>query len=343
MGSDNSASERLPIRSAGVRSFTTQRRRCLFLLCLLLLALVATAIVINERFALRLLVEQEQSRRTFGSGFAGILAGVQRRLTHVLSENDAAKLNLDVDPAVCAHVVRLGHAADGGWDVCEDLIPHADGDGAGCIVYSIGINDDTSFDEHLIARYPHCSVFAFDPTIGRETGDDFHFSEHGIVRFYNIGLGPVDVAASKHAQGWEVQSLPSIMKMLGHAHVHVLKMDIEGTVKLPLDVWGMFAQLLSFFPYSILTHTLLTLTPPHPHPSPPLSSTATYCHVLKGASGTHGTHGDTTTPSSIAENTTSRSLPNCSPRFTLNAASGLAPPPYPPPVTVTLTTSTCLG
>ena len=121
---------------------------------------------------------------------------------------------------------------DGGWDVCEDLIPTSS---QPCVVYSIGIEHDTSFDEDFVRRYPWCTVYAFDPTIERKTGDDFSAS----VKFFNIGLGPNDVGLAKMTDGtirddpnfvgWSMMRLGTIMKMLGHEHVDVLKMDIEGS------------------------------------------------------------------------------------------------------------------
>ena len=41
--------------------------------------------------------------------------------------------------------------------------------------------------------------------------------------------GGTDVAAADHPKQWEIKTLPSIMKMLQHDHVHLLKMDIEAS------------------------------------------------------------------------------------------------------------------
>jgi hypothetical protein len=92
------------------------------------------------------------------------------------------------------------------------------------VVYSVGINDDTSFDREFVRRWPHCEVFAFDPSVGRETGDAWMGEG---VSFFNLGLGDED-GRMGDGSGWELRTLGSLMLMLGHEHVDVLKMDIEG-------------------------------------------------------------------------------------------------------------------
>jgi len=101
-----------------------------------------------------------------------------------------------------------------------------------CIVYSFGINDDPSFDHDVVTRWPECEVFAFDPSIGRRTGDTFLGDG---IHFYNIGLGGYNTGVSEtDERGWQIMTLGSIMEMLGHDRVDVLKMDIEGS---EWDTW----------------------------------------------------------------------------------------------------------
>jgi hypothetical protein len=47
------------------------------------------------------------------------------------------------------------------------------------------------------------------------------------VSFFNLGLGDED-GPMGDGSGWELRTLGSLMHMLGHEHVDVLKMDIEG-------------------------------------------------------------------------------------------------------------------
>ena len=204
-------------------------------------------IVQQEWFGWRLGVGGKAWHRSFVSRFVD-------RLTTRLSEADAAKMHLKVDPSACASVVRIGHVGDGGWFVCEDMIlqqkskhgiqkstilsgSHAGIATSPCVVYSIGIGSDTSFDNGIIKRYPHCQVFAFDPSLNRKTGDTFLGPN---IHFFNIGLGATDVGILKDTSGkwtqrddpnfpsWSKMRLRTIMKMLNHTYVDVLKIDIEG-------------------------------------------------------------------------------------------------------------------
>ena len=197
----------------------------------------------NNRFGWKLIVEQESDvARWFPDemqeGFVGTLYRILRRLVHVLPEQDAARLHLDRRNP-CKQVLRLGHSGDGGWDVCADqLQPYGSNGATGCVVYSFGINDDISFDEAIVERFPGCTVFAFDPSIGRQTGQDFGPK----IKFYNQGLGAVNSntlgsAGSSHpGKRWNIQTLESTMLMLGHSKLDVLKMDIES------DEWEVFAS-----------------------------------------------------------------------------------------------------
>ena len=112
-------------------------------------------------------------------------------------------------------------------------------------MYSVGINDETSFDEEFVRRWPWCKLFAFDPSIGRETGDTF--MGRGIS-FYNIGLGTRSSVVKNGGVVWNMKSLDGIMDMLGHDHVDVLKVDIEGWEWAVFEEWAgelKFTQLLA--------------------------------------------------------------------------------------------------
>jgi len=162
------------------------------------------------------------------------MARVLARLTFTLSDESARKMHLSTAGHPCRKIVRIGHTGDGGWDICEDSVA-AEGDGRNqknCIVYSVGINNDISFDEDMTSRYPHCTVYAFDHTIGRKTGDDFGQR----IKFFNIGLAAKDentvfreggMVGEAKGEGNTMMRLSTMMKMLGHTHIDILKMDIE--------------------------------------------------------------------------------------------------------------------
>lgn len=117
------------------------------------------------------------------------------------------------------------------------------------IVYSFGIGEDTSFDNAISTNH-NCTVFCFDPTPksinwfkNQKPNEKFHFFEYGIsdkngfVDFY-LPKNKDHVSGSSMTQKnidtknkvrVEMKSLKSIMDELGHKHIDVLKMDIEGS------------------------------------------------------------------------------------------------------------------
>jgi len=119
--------------------------------------------------------------------------------------------------------------------------------GESSIVYSFGIGTNATFELDAIA-HSGCRIFAFDPTprsadwaARQRFPPQLCFKEIGIaaadgeIEFY---APPAQDEVSYSAYGVHrgsdvpvrapVRSLGSIMGMLGHGHIDVLKMDIEG-------------------------------------------------------------------------------------------------------------------
>ena len=117
------------------------------------------------------------------------------------------------------------------------------------IIYSFGIGEDVSFDSAVIENH-NCHVFGFDPTpksidwIKKQIlPGNFHFYEYGISNksgvfdFYlpknrdYVSGSLVDHKDVDKINKVRVcmKSINDIMKELGHTHIDVLKMDIEGS------------------------------------------------------------------------------------------------------------------
>lgn len=142
--------------------------------------------------------------------------------------------------------VRCKHAwygnTYGGFYACPDFL------NSNSIIYSFGIGEDISFDTAIINNHG-CHVFGFDPTPksirwikSQHLPAKFHFYEFGIgnksgsVDFF-LPKNPEHVSGSiivqnnvdvKEKVTVTMKSLNDIMDELGHDHIDLLKMDIEG-------------------------------------------------------------------------------------------------------------------
>jgi FkbM family methyltransferase len=135
---------------------------------------------------------------------------------------------------------RLG-SSYGGWEIVpQNLTPNS-------VVYSFGVGDDASFDTALIDKYG-VTVHAFDPTPKsvawvKKQGfsPQFVMHEYGIADFDGtVSFNPPEnsehmshtilsrPSTRSHAITVPVKRLTTIMRELGHSHINLLKMDIEG-------------------------------------------------------------------------------------------------------------------
>lgn len=118
---------------------------------------------------------------------------------------------------------------------------------ADSIVYSVGVGDDISFDRALIEQFG-LVVHAIDPTPAAIAWLSTQHVPEGFV-LHPYALGARDGVASFHAHAnpdWishsifqtthttpeaievPMRRLSSLMEMLGHTHIDLLKIDIEG-------------------------------------------------------------------------------------------------------------------
>ncbi len=126
----------------------------------------------------------------------------------------------------------------GGYSICPKGIDQ------NSVVYSFGIGEDVSFDLSLINKY-NLNVFAFDPTPkalswikSQKMPNNFSYFDYGLADFNGIAdlylpINPSHVSASilsRDTNSFEakMRRLKTIMDDLGHDHIDILKMDIEG-------------------------------------------------------------------------------------------------------------------
>ncbi len=157
-----------------------------------------------------------------------------KRMIHVLRGDDFLQ-NVQIE----RQILCLGNKG-AQWCLCPE------GLSGETIVYSFGVGEDISFDLELIRQFG-VRVHAFDPTPRsiqwvREQAipPEFVFHEYGVADFdgtcqftppensAHVSYSLIRKTDSRHAVQAPVHRLTTIMKELGHDHIDVLKMDIEG-------------------------------------------------------------------------------------------------------------------
>jgi FkbM family methyltransferase len=117
------------------------------------------------------------------------------------------------------------------------------------IVYSFGVGKDIHFDLDMIKKF-NCRVYAFDPTPdsvkwikSQNLPEQFIFFDYGISNKDGVAKffpprNPNHISHSllinnkinnEHTVDVNVYKLSSIMSMLKHLNVDIIKMDIEGS------------------------------------------------------------------------------------------------------------------
>ncbi|KAJ7465245.1 methyltransferase domain-containing protein [Mycena latifolia] len=126
----------------------------------------------------------------------------------------------------CPHrVQRLGTLGDGGKYICGMARVAAK---PTCVVYSFGINSDSSFEADILKRAPGCEVFGYDYSVhsfGPEITADPKLAPR--AHFFPYALGPNDAHAPTDDP--PMYTLQSLMRENGHTFIDILKVDIEGS------------------------------------------------------------------------------------------------------------------
>jgi FkbM family methyltransferase len=152
----------------------------------------------------------------------------------------ALGFDLFISPEVDLEHIVLG-TVYGGWPIIPALTKRDS------VVYSFGVGEDVSFDLAIINKFG-CHVHAFDPTpksiqwvSQQNLPQEFEFhplgigAKNGELTFYPpVDPKHVSFTIKRHARSRgeptkaPVNDLETIMCQLGHAHIDILKMDVEG-------------------------------------------------------------------------------------------------------------------
>ena len=124
----------------------------------------------------------------------------------------------------CPHrIERLGQRGDGGKWMCgiERLAQKR----TPCIVYSLGVEQDSTFEEAFLKKAPNCEIWGYDYSV-TQFGPQLRNSPYGSkAHFFQYALGATD----NHQATPPTYTLASMMKENGHTFIDILKIDVEGS------------------------------------------------------------------------------------------------------------------
>ena len=149
----------------------------------------------------------------------------------------------------CPHdIQRVGRLGDGGKWVCgmsvyESLPAQkairenvevreeaAKAQDEGLVIYSFGINAESSFEAEMLERLPAARIWGYDFSV-EGWGPQIAASYRDRTFFKKVGLGKTD----KHDSSPPFWTLPSLMESNNHTYIDILKIDIEGSEYDALD------------------------------------------------------------------------------------------------------------
>jgi hypothetical protein len=152
----------------------------------------------------------------------------------------------------CPHdFQRVGRLGDGGKWVCgmslyesipAPTFPSIDSEksretsatpaDAGLVIYSFGINGESSFEAEMLERVPAARIWGYDFSVDG-WGKQIPTSQRHRTFFKKVGLGKED----KHDSSPPFYTLPTLMKENNHEYIDILKIDIEGSEYDALDTF----------------------------------------------------------------------------------------------------------
>jgi hypothetical protein len=155
----------------------------------------------------------------------------------------------------CPHdMQRVGRLGDGGKWVCgmsiyETLpapLPPSKSDisnsevrrakvqdaaiGTGLVIYSFGINGESSFEADMLSRIPSASIWGYDFSV-EGWGAQIPAEHRNRTYFTKLGLGSTD----EPSRVPPFYTLPTLMSQNNHTYIDILKIDVEGAEYKALD------------------------------------------------------------------------------------------------------------
>ncbi|KAK1221833.1 hypothetical protein PQX77_015332 [Marasmius sp. AFHP31] len=140
----------------------------------------------------------------------------------------------------CPHdIQRLGALGDGGKWVCGITRLETKRD---CVVYSFGINYESSFEAEILRNTEHCQIWGYDFSV-KSFGPEIPRNQRQRTHFHPYKLGGSDQkAVGKEPPMYTLGSLMRLngtvctnlsrrqvayVLLTGHEHIDILKVDIE--------------------------------------------------------------------------------------------------------------------
>ncbi|KAF2641217.1 hypothetical protein P280DRAFT_468869 [Massarina eburnea CBS 473.64] len=138
----------------------------------------------------------------------------------------------------CPHdIQRIGRLGDGGKWVCGMSIyesyaaPAAwsagipTGGQDGVVIYSFGINGDSSFEAEMLDRIPSARIWGYDFSVSKWGPQISTKPEYRSRTFFQkVGIGKIDEPASTPP----LYTLQALMAANNHTYIDILKIDVEG-------------------------------------------------------------------------------------------------------------------
>jgi len=124
----------------------------------------------------------------------------------------------------CPHrTERVGILGDGGKWVCGvERIKQKQN----CVIYSVGVNGESSFEAELLQRMPGCKAWGYDFSVSSWGPEIEHSPDlKSRAHFQPWALGGTD----RHTENEypKYYTLQTIMELNGHDFIDILKIDIE--------------------------------------------------------------------------------------------------------------------